>query len=138
MTARRVFVIAALGGALAAFTWIAAGGAPEPRVAEAVPLPHPGAMSPVASGTRAAPERPASAPFERWVQARSSLRGADLDGAWDVDARGQLHPTLALRRRFDQLLTLRGETSLDEIERYIETEVRELVGTEGAQHVLDA
>ena len=53
--------------------------------------------------------------FERWMGAHSSLRGADLDGAWDVDAQGRLRPTIALRRRFDQLLGLLGEATLEQI-----------------------
>jgi lipase chaperone LimK len=44
-----------------------------------------------------------------------SLREATLDGDWGVDAQGRLQPSLALRRRFDQLLTTLGEVNLDEL-----------------------
>jgi lipase chaperone LimK len=44
-----------------------------------------------------------------------SLRDAALDGDWGVDGQGRLQPSLALRRRFDQLLTTLGEVNLDEL-----------------------
>ena len=75
--------------------------------------------------------------FERWMGAHSSLRGADLDGAWDVDAQGRLRPTIALRRRFDQLLGLLGEATLEQIGAFIEHDVRELAGADAAQGVID-
>jgi len=76
--------------------------------------------------------------FERWMQQQSSLRGTDLDGGWDVVARGQLHPTIALRRRFDQLLTLAGEAKVEELTAYIEQDVRDLAGPMAAAQVLEA
>ena len=76
--------------------------------------------------------------FDRWVQQQSSLRGTDLDGGWDIDAQGRLHPTIALRRRFDQLLTLAGEARIEELTSYIGQDVRELAGPDAAAQVLDA
>lgn len=76
--------------------------------------------------------------FGRWLERESSLRGTELDGSWDVDGQGAFHPTLALRRRFDQLLTLAGEAKVDEISAFIEHEVRELVGAPAASAVTDA
>ena len=104
------------------------------------------------SATQAAPVHPLLAPtpaaeqpglrdpaaFGRWLEEHSSLRGVELDGSWDVDGQGRLRPTLALRRRFDQLLTLAGEARVEEIGAYIEHEVRDLVGAPGAAAVLDA
>ena len=44
-----------------------------------------------------------------------SLDGTEIDGAIELDANGQLKPTHSLRRLFDQVLTLMGERSIDEI-----------------------
>jgi lipase chaperone LimK len=76
--------------------------------------------------------------FARWLNEQSSLRGTDLDGSWDVDGQGRFQPTLALRRRFDQLLTLAGETPVEQITTFIEHDVRELAGGYAAGAVLDA
>jgi lipase chaperone LimK len=100
-----------------------------------------------AAGVRVAQAGPAVAPvpagrspaqFVRWLEEHSSLRGADLDGSWDVDGQGNFKPTIALRRRFDQLLTLSGETPIEQITAFIEHDVRELVGADAAAAVLDA
>lgn len=48
-----------------------------------------------------------------------SLRDASLDGDWGVDGQGRLQPSLALRRRFDQLLTTLGEVNLDELSSWL-------------------
>lgn len=76
--------------------------------------------------------------FARWLDEQSSLRGTALDGSWDVDGQGRFRPTLALRRRFDQLLTLAGEARIEEITAFIEHDVRELAGAYAAAAVLDA
>jgi lipase chaperone LimK len=119
-------------------------------------MPHADAPSPMAAAVAAppraamppdllAPATPAErsslrspAQFARWLADDSSLRGVQLDGAWDVDAHGVLHPTLALRRRFDQLLTLAGEAKVDEISAFIGEQVRTQYGAAAAQAVLDA
>lgn len=59
------------------------------------------------------------ATLQRWLADDSSLRGAELDGDWGLDAQGRVEPRRALRRRFDQLLTLQGEASLDELNRLV-------------------
>ena len=66
----------------------------------------------------------------------SSRRGADLDGAWDLDRDGRLVPTIALRRRFDQLLSLAGEASLEEMRAFVAHDVRELAGADASLQVL--
>jgi lipase chaperone LimK len=76
--------------------------------------------------------------FARWLNEQSSLRGTDLDGSWDIDGQGRFQPTLALRRRFDQLLTLAGETPVEQVTAFIEHDVRELAGGYAAGAVLDA
>jgi len=77
------------------------------------------------------------AAFQRWLNEQSSLRGIVLDGAWDVSADGRLQPTLALRRRFDQLLSLLGEATLDELTAFIAYDVEDLASPAAAQQVLD-
>jgi hypothetical protein len=89
------------------------------------------AAAPVAS-VRRTPEA-----FEQWLTRHSSLRGVSLDGAWDVDRAGRLQPTLALRRRFDQLLSLVGETSLDQITAFVAHDVQETFGATAAAQVID-
>lgn len=75
--------------------------------------------------------------FEHWLAEESSLRGVSLDGAWDLDVEGRLHPTLALRRRFDQLLSLVGEASVGEITAFITHDVQSFAGAPAAQQVVD-
>lgn len=113
--------------------------AERPLVAARIPPVAPTRPDALAPGSVPAPltsHDPAR--FADWMAGQSSLRGTELDGSWDVDGQGRLHPTIALRRRFDQLLTLAGEASIDEITAFIEHDVRELVGPAGAAAVLDA
>jgi lipase chaperone LimK len=77
------------------------------------------------------------AAFGRWIEQHSSLRDVVLDGAWEVDTDGRLNATVALRRRFDQLLSLVGETSLDEITAYIAHDVEALAGPLAARRVIE-
>ncbi|MED5621315.1 lipase chaperone [Ideonella sp. BN130291] len=111
-------------------------GATAAPLAAAAPV-APALLAPTPASQQAGLRGPAQ--FTRWLEEQSSLRGmAELDGSWDVDGQGRFQPTLALRRRFDQLLTLAGEAPVDEITAYIEHEVRDLVGAPGAAAVLDA
>jgi lipase chaperone LimK len=98
-------------------------------LAPAVPRADPAAAA-AASAART-PEA-----FEQWMTRHSSLRGVSLDGAWDVDVQGRLRPTLALRRRFDQLLSLVGETGVDEIGAFVAHDVRETFGADAAARML--
>jgi lipase chaperone LimK len=107
--------------------------APIPKALLATP---PDLLAPAAPAERAQLRTPAQ--FSQWLHAQSSLRGTQLDGAWDVDGHGALHPTVALRRRFDQLLTLAGEAKVDEITAFIEQQVTEEHGAAAARAVLDA
>lgn len=91
-----------------------------------------------------APARPAAAAassheaFRQWLGDHSSLRGAALDGSWgELDARGRLKPALDLRRRFDQLLTLQGETTLEQVAAFAEHDARAALGAGGARQVMD-
>lgn len=65
-----------------------------------------------------------------------SLREASLDGDWGRWTGDQLMPTLALRRRFDQLLTTVGEASLPELRDLVAWMSEQDLGPQGAQAVL--
>jgi lipase chaperone LimK len=65
------------------------------------------------------------------------MRGAALDGDWSrLDAQGRLVPALSLKRRFDHLLTLQGELSLEQLQAWIEQAVVAEHGAAQAQEVL--
>jgi lipase chaperone LimK len=145
MIAPTRWVAATVGGALILAAWLWSGiDDPDPSRAQALAPAAAQPQAPVhpalASLSAAAPS--ASAPrspedFEHWLEEKSSLRGVSLDGAWDIDSEGRLKPTMALRRRFDQLLTLVGEATLDEIAAYVDHDVTALAGPAAAQQVLD-
>lgn len=105
-----------------------AGGPPRAAVSVARPL-----------GTRAdAPASDPRATFERWISVGSSLRGAELDGDWGLlDPQGRLVPSRAVRQRFDQLLTLQGETSLDQLLVFVEHSAQQALGAAGAAQLID-
>ncbi|HJV63944.1 MAG TPA: lipase secretion chaperone [Albitalea sp.] len=139
---RRVAGAAVAGLLLAAWLWsgrddpdparpASLAAAPAPRSA---PLRVVDAALSAASAASAARDPVA---FGRWLTEHSSLRDTVLDGAWDVDSHGQLHPSIALRRRFDQLLSLVGEAGIDEITAFIRHDVGELAGPAAADRVLD-
>jgi lipase chaperone LimK len=143
MSAPTRWITAGVGGALVFAAWLwsglddanlerpqaLAGDAPKHAAAPAAGLAALKAAAPAASAPRG-PEA-----FERWLENESSLRGVTLDGAWDVDSQGRLTPTLALRRRFDQLLSLAGEATVDEITAYIGHDVSLLAGPSAAAQV---
>jgi len=138
------WVAAAVGAALLFAPWVGSElDDPDParpaalaHAAPAAPTPAARAGAPLSADPQLPkPREPAA--FERWMAQQSSLRGVVLDGAWDVAADGRLHPTLALRRRFDQLLSLLGEASLEEITGYIAYDVAALAGPVAAQRVLE-
>lgn len=130
---------------LAAWWWAVVRVSPPPTGALAVaPSPAQRAQPVPSPVTLLAPATPlertslrSPQQFARWLADDSSLRGVVLDGGWDIDASGHLHATLALRRRFDQLLTLAGEAKVDEITGYIEQQVRDAHGAAAVGEVLD-
>jgi lipase chaperone LimK len=65
-----------------------------------------------------------------------SLREASLDGDWGVDAQGGLQPSLALRRRFDQLLTTLGEVNLDELTAWLLDRTLRDVGPQASAEIM--
>lgn len=67
-----------------------------------------------------------------------SLAGAGIDGGVNLDGNGRLIPDLALRRLFDQLLSLVGERPLDEIRALLATQLDALTTPEGKRQALAA
>ena len=96
-------------------------------------------LATVASTASAAPSAPAVTDdqyvaFERWMHTVSSLRGSELDGDWGrLDSKRRLIPSRSVRLRFDQLLTLQGETSLEKISAYVEWSARRTHGDAAQQ-----
>lgn len=145
MIAPTRWVAAVVGGALILAAWLWSGlddsdlarpqalarDASKPQAEVHPALASLSAAAPSAS----APRRPED--FEHWLESESSLRGVSLDGAWDVDSEGRLQPTMALRRRFDQLLSLVGEATVDEITAFVSHDVTALAGPSAAQQVVD-
>lgn len=137
-------VLMLAGGALVLGGWLFVG---HEQAGQATAVPT-AAAAVARAGTEQALLAPASGPqgssprspeaFGRWLASQSSLRGTELDGSWDIDGQGVLHPTIALRRRFDHLLTLAGEAKVEEMTGFIGQQVRELGGPAAANAVLDA
>ncbi|MCA6214917.1 hypothetical protein KGA65_00010 [Ideonella sp. B7] len=68
---------------------------------------------------------------------RGSLRGAQPDGGFRLDAQGRLVPNQAVRRRFDQLLTTLGEATVEELGALLQHQARTELGSEdGAAQVM--
>jgi hypothetical protein len=127
----------ALAGALLVWFAAAPSAPPQPIVAPTLAQPAAAAATQVAPHTPALPAASAPMAFGAWMKQRSSLRGAELDGDWSrLDAHGQLVPALALRRRFDQLLTLQGEASIEQLQGFMADDVRALHGPAHAEQVL--
>lgn len=130
--------LAAAAAAVVGAAWMATppGDGPAHRGA-ALDTPAVAASHAAPPPARAASAVRDSVAFGRWLEQHSSLRDVVLDGAWEVDADGRLNATVALRRRFDQLLSLVGEASVDDITAYIAHDVQALAGPVAAQRVLD-
>jgi lipase chaperone LimK len=78
------------------------------------------------------------AEVERRIFEQGSLRGAALDGDWGTyDASGRLLPSLALRRRFDQLLTTLGEVRVDELSGWLRARLEQELSPAHARAVLE-
>lgn len=76
------------------------------------------------------------ADVEHALFVEGSLREAVLDGEWGVGAHGRLQPSLALRRRFDQLLTTLGEVHLDELTGWLRERTLRDVGPQASAEIL--
>lgn len=140
---RRWSAAALLAAAVPLLAWLGLrmdrGPHEHPAGPPAVPAPQAWPASPPSLTSAAAEARP-SAPsvdeIERRLFQRGSLRGAGWDGAWGVDAQGRLQPSLALRRRFDQLLSTLGEVGVDELGRLLQARARAELAPEAAEAVM--
>jgi lipase chaperone LimK len=90
-------------------------GEPAPRVAAALAPTSRVAAPPSAPPTTATP--PGELP--------RSLRGSDVDGHFDVDARGQLVPSAGAIQRFDYFLSTTGEEDDAHIRARVHASARE-------------
>lgn len=135
---RWLWLVAGLvAAALLALLWQPANTSKTHQAVELTPWASHPATRPIPEAETTTSTERSTAEFVTWLAEESSLRGAQLDGDWGLDAQGKLHPTLALRRRFDQLLTLLGETTLEQLRQYIEATVRAQAGPQAAAEVLD-
>jgi lipase chaperone LimK len=144
--------VAALGatGAVVLAAWWAMPAAPEAPLVVLPGTTSPGtaaqgwSLLALGGGDTPTPRATASsastlpAPEDLWqaLFVDGSLRGAELDGAWgDWDGQ-RLAPSLALRRRFDQLLTTVGETSPEALRNLVAWLAERDLGAAGAEAVL--
>jgi len=67
-----------------------------------------------------------------------SLAGTEIDGAVELDANGLLKPSQSLRRLFDQVLTLLGERSIEQIRALLASRLNDLTTPDGKRQVLAA
>ena len=67
-----------------------------------------------------------------------SLADTEIDGSVDLDANGQLIPSLSLRRLFDQVLSSVGELSITQIRQLLATRLDQLTTPEGKTQALAA
>jgi lipase chaperone LimK len=128
--------------AVAGLLWLALAppGGRAPQAAGAEPSGRAAGLAPhqVASQTTTAPTVAASGiatsldarNLERLRArlARSSLRGAQVDGALVFDEAGRVRPDAGLRRLFDHFLSLTGEFAADEIAALLLDHVRQRHG----------
>lgn len=105
---------------------------------ESAPTPGAIASSKAASPQDALPPEAVHEALRRWIRDNSSLRGAQPDGDWGMlDAQGRLQPSASVRRRFDQLLTLQGELTLDQISLFVAQNASEALGPAGGAQVVE-
>ncbi|MFM9880224.1 MAG: lipase secretion chaperone [Burkholderiaceae bacterium] len=148
---RRTAVLVALLAAGLLLAWFGPGsGLRFGDAAPAAPDARPGLLgawdaNPFASGVPSARANQQAASSLRELEAvrrvadalqRGSLQGTVLDGSWGTWSAGQLQPSLALRQRFDYLLTLHGEVTPAELRYWLAQQARMDVGSEHASQVL--
>ncbi len=71
--------------------------------------------------------------WESWLFTQSSLRGTSLDGDWGEIGPQGLRPSLALRQRFDQLMTTLGEVNATELRAMVQSLAERDLGADAAQ-----
>lgn len=68
----------------------------------------------------------------------ASLADTEIDGAVELDANGQLLPSLSLRRLFDQVLSSVGELSIEQIRQLLADRLDQLTTADGKRQALAA
>jgi lipase chaperone LimK len=71
--------------------------------------------------------------WDSWLFTQSSLRGTSLDGDWGEIGPQGLVPSLALRQRFDQLMTTLGEVNATELRAMVQSLAERDLGHDAAQ-----
>ncbi len=71
--------------------------------------------------------------WDSWLHHHSSLRGSSLDGDWGEIGPQGLAPSLALRLRFDQLMTTLGELSATELRALVSSLAERDLGSDASQ-----
>lgn len=71
--------------------------------------------------------------WHSWLFTQSSLRGTSLDGDWGEIGPHGLVPSLALRQRFDQLMTTLGEVNTTELRAMVQSLAERDLGRDAAQ-----
>lgn len=108
------------------------------RESAAAPAATASSAGATASAQDALPPEAVHEALRRWIREHSSLRGAQADGDWGMlDAQGRLQPSASVRRRFDQLLTLQGELTLDQISLFVAQNASEALGLAGGTQVVE-
>jgi len=86
-----------------------------------------------ASGWLSGTTRRSAEQWDSWLFTQSSLRGSSLDGDWGEIGPQGLVPSLALRQRFDQLMTTLGEVNATELRAMVQSLAERDLGHDAAQ-----
>jgi lipase chaperone LimK len=86
-----------------------------------------------ASGWLSGTTRRSAEQWDSWLFTQSSLRGTSLDGDWGEIGPQGLRPSLALRQRFDQLMTTLGEVNATELRAMVQSLAERDLGADAAQ-----
>jgi lipase chaperone LimK len=110
-------------------------------VANAIPAPiasdH-AVATPAATATAAHPEAGATPTAGASIAVPTSLADTDIDGAVELDASGQLRPSLSLRRLFDQVLSSIGELSIEQIRQWLSERLDQITSADGKRQAMAA
>lgn len=104
-----------------------------PALAGANAAPHP-LDEPTGDAARVSAEQAAALTQRLFTE--GSLRHARPDGSWGIGPTGELLPSMALRRRFDQWLTTIGEINIAQISAMLKLQATQDLGTAGAEQVM--
>lgn len=128
---RRIGALA-LGLCLLGWAWVLLSWLPQTTVEVAPPLSaqrQPSELARVKSAQELLRVAPPAAGFP-------PLRTEGLEGSWGLNSAGQLQPSLDLRKRFDHLLSRRGEQNLLQLRASIQQQLATEAEPEAAAQVL--